>query len=149
LLEGEGPSRPEVYLRDLATGVTELVSRVDGPGGAFAQGVDSAGTDVSADGRRVVFATADGLVPADVNGQTDVYVRDLVAESTTLVSVGASGDGGDAYSDSPSMSDDGMRVAFRSQATNLLDAGPVTGVHIYVRDLLAGTTVLADRDAQS
>jgi hypothetical protein len=103
--------------------------------------------DVSADGRRVVFAARDPLVPADTNSRRDVYVRDLVAGTTTLVSVGTGGAAGDQDSDSPSISDDGLRVAFSSLATDLLGT-PISDEHVYVRDLLAGTTVLADRDAQ-
>ena len=38
---------------------------------------------ISADGRFVAFSTGQQLVPADVNGNIDVYVRDLSSAATT------------------------------------------------------------------
>jgi Tol biopolymer transport system component len=141
-----GVTGRQVYVRDLATGGLEVASRADGPAGALAAAVNSTSPALSADGRRVVFIADDPLVSGDTNGQRDVYLRDLVAGTTTLVSVAAGGGAGDDRSFRPSLSHDGMRVAFTSRATNLLPGGPIAGDHVYVRDLLAGTTVLVDRD---
>lgn len=61
------PGGPSLALRDLQTGTDETVS--DQPATAE---VDS----VSAGGRDVVFqSTADGIVPEDTNGVSDVFVR--------------------------------------------------------------------------
>ncbi len=142
-----GVTSPQIYVRDLVTGDVEVASRGDGAGGLPVVDASDA-PDIGADGRRVAFVTRDPLVTADANVQSDVYVRDLVAGTTLLASVGAGGSAGDADSHSPSLSDDGTRVAFYSRATDLL-ADPVPGFrdHVYVRDLGAGTTVLADRHA--
>lgn len=146
----DGITTPQVYVRDLATGDLQVASRANGPDGLPGVGVrgDQA-PDVSADGRRVAFVADGPLVVLDTNMRSDVYVRDLAAGATLLVSVGASGASGDNDSLSPSLSDDGMRVAFSSRANDLLADIPVPGFrfHVYVRDLGAGTTVLADRDA--
>jgi hypothetical protein len=149
LLPGVGPGEVgngQVYVRELATGNLELASRADGVDGAPATELFASNAiSVSADGRRVAFTTGDDLVPADTNGDTDVYVRDLVAGTTTLVSVAAGGGAGDNDSSTPTLSADGTRVAFASRATNLLAGEPTTQSHLYVRDLVAGTTVLVDR----
>lgn len=80
----------QVMVADVATGVTTLVSvnMSGGPGND-----NSSSPSISADGRYVVFQSdASDLVPNDNNGNTDVFVRDLVANTTTLVSVDRLGD---------------------------------------------------------
>ena len=144
----EGVTGLQVYVRNLTTGGLEVASRADGPAGALSIAVaESGGVTISAAGRRVAFTAADPLVSADTGNNEDVYVRDLDDGTTTLVSVSSTGGAGDDRSRSPSLSDDGTRVAFISQATNLLGSGPTSGQHVFVRDLVAGTTVLADRRA--
>jgi Tol biopolymer transport system component len=58
--------------------------------------VDSAGQaksssenpSISADGRFVAFTSfATNLVPSDINNQGDIFVRDTLINTTTLVSV--------------------------------------------------------------
>ena len=64
-----------------------------------------------------------------------------VAQSTERVSLDSAGTQGDANSFSPSISDDGRYVAFRSAATNLV-AGDTNGVRdVFVRDRDSGVTV--------
>jgi Tol biopolymer transport system component len=141
-----GVTSPQVYVRDLVTGALEVASRADGVAGAVALvAVDSGMLGISGDGRRVAFAADDSLVSADTNLHRDVYLRDLVAGTTTLVSVATDGGAGDDRSFRPSVSEDGTRVAFTSRSTNLLDGETISDDHVYVRDLVAGTTVLADR----
>jgi Tol biopolymer transport system component len=142
-----GVTTSQVYVRDLVTGAVDVASRADGVAGAPLDFVGFVGADVSAGGMHVVFATNGALSSVDTNGMDDVYVRDRAAGTTTLVSVAGDGTAADGASSSPTISDDGKRVAFVSQATNLLDGETTSGRHIFVRDLVAGTTVLADRKA--
>jgi hypothetical protein len=125
---------------------TQLVS-VDSSG---TQGNgDSRFSTVSADGRFVAFASeATNLVPGDTNGFFDVFVRDLQAGTTELVSVGlggvpANGNSGDSLGGSIrgfAINADGRYVAFWSQATNLV-AGDTNGfLDVFVRDRQLGTT---------
>ena len=83
---------------------------------------DSISTDpaISGNGRYVAFSSsADDLVANGTNKQ-NVYVRDLQAETTTLVSVSTDGiDPGNGDSYSPIISADGRYVLFRSKASNL------------------------------
>jgi len=124
----------QIYARDLANGRTQLVS-IDPVGGSAGNDDASDRFTVSADGRFVAFASqATNLVlGVTYRGGTNVFVRDLVAGTTELVSISTDGTSTGFNSavpiapvhDSlfPAISDDGRFVAFISSATNL-----VTGV---------------------
>ncbi|HET7742789.1 MAG TPA: hypothetical protein VFL67_19235, partial [Mycobacterium sp.] len=50
------------------------------------------GASLSSDGNLVAFVSASpSLVPGDTNGVADVFVRDVAAGTTTLVSAGIGG----------------------------------------------------------
>jgi hypothetical protein len=76
----------------------------------------------------------------------DVFVRDLPARTTTLVSraSGAHGAKGDNYSDLSLLSADGRSVAFDSNADNLVRGGS-RHYALYVRKLRTRTTTLVGR----
>lgn len=138
----------DVYMRDLAADTTSLVS-VDGAGSGGGNG-PSSGPTFSSDGRRLAFTSeASNLSPGDANGVSDVYVRDLVAGSTGLASMNAAGTGaGNGPSQHPSWSSQDFRnpesLAFESRASDLTSpAGSGTAWDVYVRDVDAGTTLLA------
>ncbi len=130
-----------VYVRDLATGTTEIID-VSGAG------VAGTGTAlypaISADGRYVAYeSTAADLVAGDTNASTDVFVRDRTAGTTTRVSVATDGTEGDDDSEEPSISADGSRVAFSSYAETLVGDDYNVAQDIFVRDRTAGTTIRA------
>lgn len=106
---------------------------------------------ISADGRYVAFwSAASNLVPNDRNGVGDVFVRDLVANTTRIVSVSSNGIPQDRAV-TPllrelAISANGERVAFVSAARNLAQqAGRLP--QVYLRDLRAGTTTLVSASA--
>jgi Tol biopolymer transport system component len=118
----------------------QLVTVVDG-GLAANERVAQDSISLSADGRLVAFvSSSSSLVPGDVNGARDVFVRDTSTGQTTLVSVG---DGGQANGDSSNarISADGGFVVFTSLATNLVAADTNGAADVFVRDLEAGQTV--------
>jgi len=121
-----------VVVRDTVTGATFFAS--DGTNGAPLP--DAHDPSISANGRRVAFTDSDS-----------VWVRDLVTGSTILVSraTGANGAVANGASFEPSISADGNRVEFLSAATNLGDGDTDAIVDSHVRDIAAGTTVLASR----
>ena len=93
-----------VYVRDTQTGETTLVSRADGVDGAGATGGDSGNPAMSPAGRYVAFESdADNLSDADDDSVTNVYVRDMFAGTTTLVSRADTGPA-DGPSHNPSVS---------------------------------------------
>ena len=125
-----------IYVTDLRDGRTELASR----GARSAPRADDGVYDpaISADGRRVAFTTAaSNLGAGDLRGRTQVFVRDLAARTTTLVSRagGVRGAIADEYSADPAISRDGRHVAFSSSAGNLGGRGGRSRSRIYVRDL--------------
>jgi len=129
-----------VYLRDLAARTTTLLSV--GRHGEPANS-DNTRATVSADGRFVAFASAaSNLVAGDTNGAWDVFVYDRKRGTTERVSVGPGGaqGNGDSGVFGLALSGNGRRVAFVSEASNLV-GGDRNGVaDIFVRDLDTGTT---------
>ena len=128
----------DVFVHDRQTGITTKLT-VDSD--SF-----SNSAVISADGRHVAFQSrATNLVPGDGNERDDVFVHDLDSGITRLASIGAGGEGALRESRSPAISGDGRYVAFESVASNLV-AGDDNGyTDVFVRDLLANTTVLVSR----
>jgi Tol biopolymer transport system component len=107
-----------VYLRDLATTTTTLVSR--SWNGAPLDN-SSFVPQISADGRYISCHTAaSNLLAGDTNGVLDVVVHDRVTGATAQVSVSASQAQPNGVSYWGYVSADGRAVAFVSRATNLV-----------------------------
>ena len=118
--------------------VFELVS-VGSDGTQSRQGTFS--PSISADGRYVAFVCdADDLVPGDMNLRTDVFVRDRLTATTSLVSIASDGTQGNQFSCAPSISADGRYVVFASNATNLVPGDTNSREDVFVRDRQTGTT---------
>ena len=116
--------------------------------GAQANNLSSEGA-LSPDESLVVFGSwATNLVPGDVNGQFDVFVKNLASGAVTLVSTSSTGVSGDAISGGPySFSPDNAKLAFESAATNLV-AGDTNGVFdVFIKDLTTGATTLLSINA--
>jgi Tol biopolymer transport system component len=137
LVLGDTNDVPDVFIRDLLAGTTVEVKTSGGvPGNA-----PSASPSLSADGRRVAFATAaTNLVSGDTNTAADILVFDRVAGTLERISVGPEGTQGNGDSDTPSLSGDGRLVAFASDATNLVPGDTNHRTDIFVRELRVGTT---------
>lgn len=122
----------DIFVRDLASGTTTLLTS----GGNNASSAPS----ISADGRFVAFqSNASNLAAGDSNGAiSDIFVRDLIAGTTTLLTPGGNGSGSSA----PSISANGRYVAFQSDSSNLVAGDAGTLSDIFVRDLVTGTTTL-------
>ncbi|OLB79073.1 MAG: hypothetical protein AUI14_11400 [Actinobacteria bacterium 13_2_20CM_2_71_6] len=140
-LVADDPNRgSDVFVRDLRSGTTELVSvgQTVGSSPRF-----NSVPSISADGRYVVFSSSPFLTPV---GPTDVqvWVRDRMLQTTTLVSVGVGGTPGDGASQFGVISPSGRYVAFVSGAHNLVanePSRPQSGV--FVRDLATRRTTRA------
>jgi Tol biopolymer transport system component len=140
-----------VFVRDLHVGTTTLVSI--STNGSFLN-ADCMDSVMTPDGRYVAFASkANNLVPGDTNGLTDVFLRDLVTGTTTLVSTGAQAATPFLFftvssSDAPEISPDGRYVAFLSTATNFV-AGVTNLGEVYVRDMVTGNIIDASLNART
>lgn len=97
----------DVFLYDVQAGTTTRVTN----GNAASYAATKA---LSGDGRFLTFwSDASNLVLGDTNGRSDVFVYDRVLGTTTRVA------GGNNHSLMPSISDDGLHVAFESYATTI------------------------------
>jgi Tol biopolymer transport system component len=132
----------QVYVRDVLLGTTRLVSRANGADGAAANG-PSIRAVISADGTKVAFtSTASNLTGEGDRTRYQAYVRNLVANTTTLASVGAGGPADIGVAE-VALDQDGGRVAFGTYGANLVAGDTNNAYDIFVRDLVAGTTVEA------
>jgi len=128
----------DVYVWDRQTATGEIASV--GMGASPTDG-DSFRNSISADGRYVAFESlATNLVPGDVNGKSDIFVRDLQTDTTECVSLASGGIPSDGDSDHPSMSADGRYVAFVSGATDLVSGDTNGHTDVFVHDRQSGTT---------
>ena len=144
-----------VYVYNIQTGALSLAS-VNMAGTAGGNGGSGIGTfydtpgglTFSANGEYLAFRSlATNLTPNVVTANRNLYVRNLDAGTTELVTPDAAGtDGGDGDSDavsSAALSASGLVIAFEDIAGNLV-AGNSNGVqNVFVRDLTTQTTALA------
>jgi Tol biopolymer transport system component len=137
----------DVFLRDLQTNTTVLVSRASGADGTNGNG-GSWDPSVSPYGRFVAFSSnASNLDPYDSDETSDVFVRDLHTNRTVLASRASGADGakGNGGSGEPSLSADGRFVAFTSMASNLHADDAYSTADVFVRDLQTNSTEVVSR----
>jgi Tol biopolymer transport system component len=109
---------------------------------------------ISGDCSTVAFTSAAGTLGpcAIAPGATAVFVRELRTERTGCASLGSDGAPANGASARPALSRDGRFVAFQSDATNLVERDVLKDAlrqtDVYVRDRVAGTTVLASVDGR-
>lgn len=154
LVSNDNNNLPDLFVRDLRTGVTKIVSiNRAGTNSGNDPTLSSVYPAITPDGRFVAFySDASDLAANDANTKTDLFVRDLTTETTALVSVNARGVAagtGESFVSvfTPSISHDGRFIAFQSQANDLVTndpqrAGGNQDDDVFVRDMAAGTTIL-------
>lgn len=140
---GSGAANRDVFVRDLTTDTTELVSRdgaTDANDATYSPSIDF-------DGSHVGFETQADNLPGDMNADRDIFVHDRGDGSLTLVNRDDSGAKSNAEAFEPELSDSGEEIAFVTFATGLDDQGADTDgfLDIYLRDVSAGTTELISR----
>ena len=129
---------PDVYVRDLVTGSTRLVSAA--AGGGAADGV-SLMPSISGDGALVAYETdATNVVAGDGNGVADIVVTSLATGVTSAASVRTDGAPARNSSFGAALSADGRWVAFAGNDPELVDGYPdprnpdeVPAVDVYLR----------------
>jgi Tol biopolymer transport system component len=138
LVTGDTNGTSDVFVRDRVASTTRRVSV--STGGAQANDQVYPGM-ISASDRYIGFTSAAStLVAGDTNDAPDVFLRDLVAGTTTRVSLSSGGEQGNGWSGFGSISADGRYVTFISIASNLV---PGANGGLFVRDRL-GVPPLCD-----
>lgn len=138
LVPNDFNGRRDVFVRDLQTGTTTLVS-VNLSGNETSNGTSQKPT-ISADGRYVAFESdASDLVPNDTNTQSDIFLRDLQTGTTTLVSVNNARTGsGNQSSVNAVITANARYVAFSSFASDIVDIDNNNTVDIFVYSIGTG-----------
>ncbi len=139
----DGDDNQDVFVRDISTNVTRLISR--GTANGAANGTSNQ-PSISPDGRYVAFSSnANNLATGDSDGTKDVYVHDRVTRDSKLVSIGL--DGLPALGDStrPDISITGGAVAYESTASNLAPGDALLLSDVFVFDVKKLTTQLVSR----
>lgn len=136
-----------LFERDLAAGATIRINV------STAGNIDSASgsaklQSVSASGRYILFSSTgtnliDGTTISSSNMQ--LYLRDTVASTTTLISQSLSGAVANGITNSLGVSSDGRFVTFSSNSTNL-SSGVTDGYgHLYMLDRVNSSLSVLDR----
>lgn len=119
-----------VYDRQTGTAVNVSVNTDGTPAD-----LDSATPVLSANGKFVAYSSfADNLIPVDENEGSDIFVRDLQANTTERVSEFTGDYEGEGDSLRPSISADGRYVAFDSDDWNLVWGDTNDDFDIFVND---------------
>lgn len=135
LLPGDAGGRGnDVVVRNLAAGTTAGASDPSVPTG-------SGFPDVSGAGRYVVLETGHAYDAVNDAANNDVYRRDMRTGAITLISAMDAADGaGNQASVRPVVSADGSRVAFASDAFNLVPGDGNVVRDVYARDVATRAT---------
>jgi Tol biopolymer transport system component len=130
------------YVRDMSSSSTMLISRNDaGEPAANPPNGRTQSVRVSGSGRFVVYASAaPNLVADDTNNNYDAFVHDRDTATTRRASVASDGSEGNASAFPYGVSDDGERIVFTSDATNLATDTTPARIRVYLRDRTASTT---------
>lgn len=144
LIASDGNGEPDVFVRKRDEGKTVRASEADGGGDTLLQCFDPV---ISANGQYVVFVSrSDDITPNAFLGSQNIFRRDLEADLTELVSVNTIGEEPSEDSGEPSVSADGLRVAFSSVAPDLSSDPDVSPFReIYVSDLTAPSVPVVTR----
>jgi Tol biopolymer transport system component len=136
VVSGDTNGETDIFVRDLQTGLVERVSvnssEQEGSGWSYRP-------SISDDGRYVAFDTS-SLLAGGAVGESNVYVRDRTAGTTSIVNVSSAEVVGDQGGQRAYISGNGRYVAFASDSTNLV-AGDANGQSdAFRRDLVDGVT---------
>ena len=136
---GTNPNSVNVYRKDRQTGAVELASRATGVNGDGGKG-NSYEPRISDDGNIVGFISRADIDPTDTDGgESDIYIRDIAAGTTKLMTGGIPSD---FYQFD--LSGDGQYIAFVTSAV-LVGTDTNSNPDVFRRKISDGSTALASR----
>jgi Tol biopolymer transport system component len=138
----------DVYVKNLATGDVTLASTSDAgvKGNSASDNASITWNLANSDSftTKVAFeSNSTNLDPADTDGTSDIYVKDLETNDLQLVSRSDTGIKGNQNSVEPSIDSVGVVVAFESGATNLDQAKTDNVEDVFAKNLSTQDLVLA------
>lgn len=141
LVSNDANGCSDIFVYDVNSGKTMRVSVSSNGSESDSNSYESS---ISADGRYITFASyASNLVEGDSGYHSDIFVHDRNSKTTTRISVSSTGEEADGDSFAPSISGDGHYVVFLSKAYNLVNttlSSNYYGIHIFIHDMVSGTT---------
>lgn len=150
VVAGDTNNQWDVFRKDLQTGTVIRVSF--GTGSVELNGYSGLATfyDHSSPDKVIFTTQATNHGYADANGARDVFLRDIVADTTVLISANnvgiignqASSGAGDAVFGIPSNN----QVLFISSASNLLAGDPSVHANYFIKDIVSGTLSIVDQN---
>ncbi len=123
LVAGTTTGTGNIFVRDMSTGVTRIVSHA--AGGGRADGYSTRPT-ISQDGRFITYNSKAANLAPGATHRGDVYVWDRASDTNRRVTVADNGGNPNGESLHAEISYDGTYIAFQSQASNLV-AGDTNG----------------------
>jgi Tol biopolymer transport system component len=125
----------DIYVKSLVDGSVQIASTTTDGLQGFGNATDAS---ISGNGRFVAFQSTARLVIEDFDAVPDIYVKDLQTGELRLVTINSDEIKGNGASFTPSISDDGRFVAFRSAADNLVANDANGQPDIFVADMQTG-----------
>ncbi len=142
LVPGDTNNHFDVFLRDLQTGMTEIIS-ISTSGEQGNSTSFSTIQSVSDDGRYVVFmSSASNLVPNNTNVSYDLYLRDRQTGSTERVNINLDEQPSFVINDWPAMSGDGRYIVYHSAVNNIVVGNNNDRQDIFLYDRLLDESTL-------
>ncbi|MBP2674897.1 MAG: TolB-like protein, partial [Deltaproteobacteria bacterium] len=126
----------DIFVRDLTAGTTTRVSvsstGEQANGASFALGQRA----ISDDGQLIVFESdATNLVAGDTNAVSDVFVRNLLNNTTTRLSITSGSAQPTTFSTEGAISRDGATAAFGSFGLEFMADNPTGYYNVYIRSV--------------
>lgn len=145
LAAGATNAHSQVYVKNLQSGAV-AVGSADANGNEANN--DSFFPMFSPDGSKLAFnSISTNLVAGVPSFNSEVYVKDLALATITLVSTDSNGVPANGNSTQlGAFSPDSTKIAFQSASTNLM-TGANGANQVFVKDLLAGTVILASANS--
>ncbi len=125
----------DIYVKSLVDGGIQNASTDSAGGQGFG---DSTNATISGNGRFVAFQSEASFVVEDFDTAPDIYLKDLQTGELTLVTINDDGIKANGTSFTPSISNDGRFIAFRSAADNLVAGDDNGRPDIFVADTETG-----------
>ncbi|WP_291057282.1 cell wall-binding repeat-containing protein [Herbiconiux sp.] len=148
LVPGVTDRNPHVFLWSSDRGDISVLDVSSYPKSSLGNGAAVAAA-ISRDGSKVAFTSdSTNLTIDDSRGKVQVYVRDVAAATTQIVSEESPGSGSSSGASEPVISADGQRIGFIS-AANLTGTDVHSIRQVYLKDMATGTVTLASPAADS
>lgn len=140
LVAGDGNGRDDIFV--VQVGIPSSIERISVTPASMDSDGNSFRPSVSPDGDYVSFGSAaTNLVLGDTNGEFDIFLRNLMSDTTSLISLDQNGDPSNGGSLVSSVSRDGLFVAFGSSASDLVADDTNLNGDVFVRNVVASATI--------